>query len=610
MAGANSEIRITDLDFDTIKQNLKTYLKSQNILNDYNYEGSALATLIDLLAYNTQYNAYYLNMVANEMFLDTAIQRASVISHAKLLGYTPQSFTAPTAKVNITFNNVQENSLTLPKFTNFLSEAIDGVNYNFVTVDDSTVNTSNNSASFTNVELKQGIPTRITYTVDKTQNPKLMFRIPEVTVDTSTISVIVQKSVADNSTETFTLATNYLTINDESAVFFLQESTDGRYEIQFGDGILGKTLDNGNIVYISYIVTRGISSRGANNFTLTQSVSGYGNPTITPLQKASFGSNRETLDSIKFQAPKSFAAQNRAVTKDDYITIIQTNKFNIPVQSVSVWGGEENDPPKYGKIFVAVKPVGEYLLTDYQKQILVEDVIKPVSVVTVSPEIVDVDYVYLILTADVLYDPSKTTLTSAQIKTLVRNGVVTFSNQNLNTFNSVFILSDLITYVKSLNSSILAVDFDLYLQKRIIPVFNNSLDYTVKFGNVLERSLGEKALRISPSFSQYDSNVTFYENVFFEESEDYPGTLQTYYYKDETKNILTISDDTINAGTIDYTNGIVVLKNFAPTSLNSNDGLVRINAYPSKRIVSSTFDRIITLDELDPYSITVNVTAK
>lgn len=610
MAGANSEMLITELDFDTIKQNLKTYLKSQNVLNDYNYEGSALATLIDILAYNTQYNAYYLNMVANEMFLDTATQRASVVSHAKLLNYTPQSYTAPTAKVNIQFNNVMEGSLTLPKFTNFISEAVNSINYNFVTVDETTVNTSNNIALFSNVTLKQGIPARLTYVVDLSTNPKLFFSIPEITVDTSTISVVVQRSSIDNTSDTYTLATNHLTLEDTSKVFFLQESIDGKYEIQFGDGVLGKKLDNGNIVYISYIVTRGTSSRGANNFTITQSVSGYGNPTITPLQAASFGSNRESIDSIKFQAPKAYAAQGRAVTKNDYMTVIQQNKFNIPIQAVSVWGGEENNPPRYGQVLIAIKPQGAYNLTDYEKQVILEDVIKPISVVTVTPELVEVDYVYLILKSDILYDQNKTTLTAAQIKSLVRQGIITFCNANLNTFNSTFILSDLITYIKGLNASIVAVDFDLYLQKRLIPTFNKNLDYVINFGNQLEKGFGEKRVTITPSFSQYDAKVNFYPAVYFEESDTYHGTLQTYYFENGVKNMLVSSTSDTNAGIVDYTSGTITLKNFAPTALASTDGMMRINAFPAKRIVSSTYNRIITLDELDPYAITVTVTTK
>jgi hypothetical protein len=610
MAGANSNVQMVDLDFNTIKNNLKQFLQSQDTLKDYNYEGSALSTLLDVLAYNTQYNAYYLNMVANEMFLDTAIQRASVISHAKTLNYTPRSYIAPTAKINLVINNVTDSTLSLPKFTNFMSESIDGVNYNFVNTDEHTVTVVNSTATYNMLELKQGIPSNLTYQINYATNPSATFRIPEITVDTSTITVTVQESYTNTSSQTYTLATDYLALTDTSEVYFLQEGLDGTYEIYFGDDIIGKRLTEGNIIYISYLITQGTNSTGANNFVLMDTVGGFSNYSITPVSATTQGSEKETIESIKFQAPKSYAAQNRAVTKDDYITIIKQNRANIPVQSVSVWGGEENDPPKYGAIYAAVKPFGAFTLTDLQKQILINDVIKPVSVMTVTPEIVDVDYVYLIISCDILYDTKKTTLTAAQISTTVKQGIINFSAANLNTFNSTFIIGDLITFVKGLNSSIIAVDFDLYLQKRLVPRLNDASDYTINFGNPIEQALGNKQVTITPSFAQFDSGGILFDNVFFEESLEFPGTLRTYYFRNNVKNILTNSTATENAGTIDYKNGVIRLNNFTPSKINSNDGLLRINGLAESRIVSSTQSRIITLDELDPFAITVNVSFK
>jgi hypothetical protein len=277
-----------------------------------------------------------------------------------------------------------------------------------------------------------------------------------------------------------------------------------------------------------------------------------------------------------------------------------------------VWGGEEADPPKYGAIYAAVKPAGAYVLTDFQKQVLINDVIKPVSVMTVVPEIVDVDYVYLIMSADILYDTKKTTLTSSQINTLVKQGIITFANANLNTFNSTFVASDLTEYIKGLNSAIIAADIDVYLQKRLVPELNNSSDYTINFGNAIEQGLGKKRVTITPPFSQYDSAGVLIGDVFFEESSNplLAGTLQTYYYENNIKNILTNSTATSNAGTIDYTNGVVKLDNFVPNTINSNDGILRINASADSRIISSTYNRVITLDELDPLAITVNVRIK
>ena len=610
MAGANTNVQMTDLDFNSIKNNLKTFIQSQDTLKDYNYEGSALSTLLDVLSFNTQYNAYYLNMVANEMFLDSAIQRASVVSHAKSLDYTPRSYTAPTATINLNINSVTDNSLTLPKFTSFMSESIDGINYNFVTTDQKTVTVVGNTATYSNLVLKQGIPTSLTFQVNLTTNPATMFEIPEVLVDISTLDVVVQESFSNTSTTTYTQAIDYLSLDDTSTVYFLQENTKGSYELYFGDGVIGKKLTEGNIVRLSYLITQGSAAAGANNFVLMDPISGYSNHTLFPISSASQGSNRESIESIKFQAPKHYAAQKRAVTKEDYITIIQRNKFNIPVQSVSIWGGEENDPPKYGAIYAAIKPTGDYYLTDYQKQVLIDDVIKPISVMTVTPEIIDPDYVYLTLTSEILYDVKKTTLTAAQIEAVVKQGVIQFTNANLNTFNSTFVVGDLIAYIKTLNTAIVGVDFDVFLQKRIIPSLNKSLDYTIKFSNTIEQTLGAKQVQIIPSFSQYDSDGTLIENIYFEESLDFPGTLKTYYYLNGVKYILHNSNESDNAGTIDYINGTITLNNFVPNTINAADGVLRINATAASRIVSTAYNRILTLDEFDPVAITVNVTSK
>jgi hypothetical protein len=376
------------------------------------------------------------------------------------------------------------------------------------------------------------------------------------------------------------------------------------YEIYFGDGILGKKLVDGNIIRISYIVTQGTTAAGANNFVLMDSINGNSIYTIQPLQGATQGSDKETLDSIKFQAPKNYAAQNRAVTKNDYITLIKQNKFNVPVEAVSVWGGEENDPPEYGSVYAAVKPTGAYNLTEYQKQVLINDVLKPVSIMTVMPQIVNVDYLYLIINADVLYDPKKTTLTSAQIQTLVRQGIIYYASKTLNTFNSTFSAGGLIQYIQNIENSIIAVDFDLSMQKRLLPRLNNKLDYTIKFGNAIDRN---STLSVLPSYATYDAGGNLIPNVFFEESTTYPGTLRTYYYDNTVKYIATESTATDNAGTIDYTTGTVVLNDFTPSAINSNDGLLRINATPDVRIISSTYQRIVTLDEQDPLSILINV---
>lgn len=689
MAGNNSNIKVADLDFNTIKDNLKTFLQSQDVLKDYNYEGSALSTLLDILAYNTQYNAFYLNMVANEMFLDSAIQRASVISQAKSLGYTPKSAVAPKATINLKVNQVNESSLTIPKFTTFLSEAIDGVNYNFVTTDSYTVNTVNNNASFNNLVISQGIPTTIKFTVDLTGNPSSLFELPETNIDTTSLVVTVQQSSSNTSLEVFTLADNYLSLDNTSKVYFLQESRNGTYEIYFGDGILGKKLVDGNIITATYIITQGTSSAGANNFVLMNPISGYSNTSITGVFAATNGSEKESISSIKYQAPKTYSAQGRAVTKEDYITAIQQNKLGLSFDAVNVWGGEQNEPPVYGRVFVSMKPTGGYNLTQIEKQKLVSDVIRPISMMTVEPTIVDPDYTYLKLNVNVLYDPKKTTLTASQISSAVKNAILQYSNANLNTFNSTFSSTDLSIIIKNADSSIITNELGVQLQKKFFPVLGVNRNYKFYYGSGIKKSNFLSGISSSPSFKYVSDTYGTINDVYLEEfavntngvesisvinpgfSYQYPpivtitgdgsgatatceidssgaikkititnsgsgytsagvtftpvsndttgqgavgsvnlegkkGILRTYYFNPSSKKIIINN----NAGSIDYAEGVLSLTDFNPLNVNDPLGLLTLTVEPTTTIISSSYNRIITIDEFDSKSITVNVTAK
>ena len=522
MAGENSNIQITDLDFNTIKTNLKRYLQSQTTLQDYNYEGSALSTLLDILAYNTQYQAYYLNMVANEMFLDSALQRSSVVSHAKLLNYTPQSAAAPRAQIDLVMNNVTASSLTLPKFTSFLSEAIDGVSYRFVTLNSTTENTNlaNNTVTFNDLVIKQGEPVTLSFTYDSAANPTAIFELPDTNVDTTTISVVVQQSTSNTSSQVFTLVDDYLALNGTTKAFFLQEATNGFYQIYFGDGILGEALTDGNVVSVSYIITSGTAATDANNFVLMDTISGFSSSTITPVQAATQGAERESIESIKYTAPKSYAAQGRAVTKEDYIFLIQNNAGIFPIDAVNVWGGEENDPPVYGVVFVAIKPSGGYLLTPSQKSIIEEQIIKPISVLTVQPRIIDVDYNYLVINSNILYDSKLTTLTSSQLQAQTLTAIQGFATDTLNTFNSTFQLSTLISTVQSVSPSFITNDASITLQKRLVPSLTSSTTYTLKYGTSLKKDIFGKSISVTPTFQviDVDNNSVVRDSVYLEET--------------------------------------------------------------------------------------------
>jgi len=691
MAGANSNIQITDLDFNDIKTNLRNFLKSQNALKDYNFEGSALSVLLDILSYNTQYNAYYLNMVANEMFLDSAIQRESVVSLAKLLNYTPKSSIAPEATINVLVNQVTDASLTLPKNTPFLSENIDGVNYSFVTTDSSTVAVSGQQALFSNVTIKQGIVASISYEVDSTTNPTYTFSIPDENVDTTTLLVSVQQSVSNTTYEIFTKASDVLLLTGDSTVYFLQESVNGLYEINFGDGILGKKLVDGNIVNLSYLSTNGSAAAGANSFINMDAIGGFSNVAVTSVQPASFGQDKETIDSIKFQAPKSFSAQKRAVTKEDYITAIQQNTLGYSFDAVNVWGGQENDVPIYGQVFISLKPAGSYNLTQLQKQKLIQDVIRPISILTVSPTIVDPDYSYLQLTVNVLYDPTKTNLTASQIKTNVKTAILNLAASQLNTFNSTFNITNFNNVVNNVSPSIITNEISLQVQKKFFPILTVPTTYNLYYGTPLKRGMFQSGISTSPSlqFRDPDNLVSIIGGVQIEEVpsstggvesisiinpgfgyqssptieilgdgvgataeaviaatgslksinvtnkgsgytsaivkitpksndttgqlaaatvnlEGRYGTLRSFYNNNENVKIILNS----SVGTVDYNLGVITLENFNPYGVQNDLGQLTVSANPTTSIISSTYNRIITVDPFDPNSIIVNVNTK
>ena len=687
MASSNTNVQLTDLDFGSIKNNFIAYLQNQDAFKDYNFEGSSMSVLLDLLAYNTQYNAYYLNMVANEMFLDTALQRSSVVSQAKVLDYTPKSAIAPSAFIKFTGNGITSNTFTLPKFTNFLSEAINGTNYNFVTTDTVTVSTSGGTAVIDNLEIKQGLPASYRFTVDSATNPKYTFEIPDANIDTTSIQVIVQESVSNSFFEIYTPADDYLALNSQSKVYFLQESLSGNYELTFGNGVLGKKLSDGNLVIATYVSTQGTSASGANNFVLMDSVSHLGSYVINPIVKASKGGGKESIDSIKFQAPKSYAAQKRAVTKEDYISLIQKNKLGISFDAINVWGGEENDPPVYGRVFVALKPSGGYSLTQTQKQKLVSDVIRPISVLTVEPTIVEPDYTYIQITANVLYDPKKTTLTANGISTAVTTAINSFAQNTLNTFNSTFSVSDLIGVIQGSNQSIITNEVSIKLQKKIYPSLVDATTYKLYYNVPIKKGNFLSGISSSPAL-QYSNGSNVVDSVFLEEIpaatqgvesisvlnpgynyENTPivtiygdgtgataeavlnngsitainvtnagsnyttayavittatkadqgqlgaavvnlqgryGTLRLYRIDGVNGKVIVNS----NIGTVDYTNGIVTLTSFNPYQIDDPLGQFTVSVNPTTTIVSSSYNRIITVDPYDANAVIVNVTAK
>lgn len=516
-----NKLVVSDLDFDTIKVNLKNFLKSQSTFSDYDFEGSGMSALIDLLAYNTHYMGFYANMIANESFLDTASIRDAVVSHAKMLGYTPGSVRSAQANVNLLFTQANNaavaniTSLTIPRFTRFTSSAIDGVNYVFSNLEEITVTKANNALSFNNLVITEGTPVSYVFTHDELSNPLQEFELKDASIDTSTLEVIVQNSSVDLTQRTYILATDATTVNSSSYVYYLDESKSGRYKIYFGDNILGKKLVDGNRVIVSYLISRGPAANKANRFTLSQGIGGLTSGTVVTNTVAAGGAIAESIQKIKFTAPKAYVSNNRAVTKNDYIALIQRNYPSL--ESVNVWGGEENVPPVYGKVYIAAKPAGGYELTVTEKDFIIRNIIEPLSILTVTPEFVDVDYNYLNLLVNVNYDPTSTTKTPGQIATAVKNSIYSFGATNLNAFNSQFKLSRLMRDIDNIEPSIINNEVEIKIEKRLEPVLNNSRNYTINFYTELQRSTGRDRITSFPAYSAYDSEDIL-RDFYFEET--------------------------------------------------------------------------------------------
>lgn len=509
-------LNVTELDFDSIKTNLKNYLRQQTEFQDYDFEGSGLSVLLDILAYNTHYNAYYLNMIANESFMDSSVLRNSVVSHAKRVGYTPRSVSTPRAVVNVTVqtNNSTPGSLTIPRGYSFLSSQIDGNVYRFVTLESYTTTKTGNNFIFTNVPIYEGQFATYSYTNSYTNNPNQLFTIPDANVDTNTLKISVRQSASNNEVIVYNKATEVLNLSSTSTVYYLQEGKNGRYDVYFGDNIISKKIPDGGIVNLEYLITNGEIANRANNFLSTSAIGGFSTISINSIAAASGGSPRETVDAIKFAAPLSLLSQNRAVTKNDYIKLIQQKYPSF--EAVNVWGGEENDPPIYGKVFVSAKPKLGFELTDTEKDYVKNIILKPMSILTVTPEIVDIDYNYLKINSTVFYERNKSNLSDSELKTGLKTIIENYCTTNLNKFNSYFKYSGLESTIDNYNTAIVSNEIELFVAKKFRPTLNQSDSYTLDFGFELNRGTTSDNFYSSPDFTVVDEEGIS-RRCFFEE---------------------------------------------------------------------------------------------
>lgn len=587
-----SNLRIAELDFDQIKTNLKTFLQAQSEFTDYDFEGSGLSVLIDLLAYNTHYNAYLANMVVNEMFLDSAVKRASAVSLSKHLGYTPRSARGAMAVVDITVTDPAgtPSELTLNKYSSFTSTIGDSA-YTFLTTRDYTIVPVDNEYIFNDVELVEGRLAEFTYVV-VTPGPGEKYLIPNKDVDTSTLTVTVQESATDLTLTSYTLATDITLLDSTSEVYFLEENAQEKFEIYFGDGIIGKKLSTGNIVTLRFLISSGTGANTSSGITqsfVSSTSIGGGTTTVSTVSNSTGSVEKEDITSLKFYAPKFYTTQNRAVTKQDYTTLIQQNFTKA--SSINVWGGEENDPPAYGRVFISLLPSSGYTITEEDKAFISSTILADRSTLTISPIFVDPEILYVNLNVAIKYNTTLTTSTKATIENTATTAVRDYFANNLQKFNGKFYYSELVNNVVDTNSSIVSCIVTVNLQQRLTPTFNVINSATLKFNNRLHpATLQSSRFFINRSGT---STAVRLRDVPDANPSDYSGTGVLELYDVATG--VKIS----NNGTINYATGVVTISGLLPIGYpqGARDIRLTVEAQDSSLDLSTGKNQILELDD-------------
>ena len=593
-------LNVTELDFDNIKDNLKTFLSQQDQLTDYDFEGSTMSVLLDVLAYNTHYNAVYANVLANEMFLDSADLRNSIVSHAKHVGYTPRSATSPVAFLNVIVNNATGSTLVAARGTTFTT-SVDGTSYNYVVKDATTITPVDGVYTFSNLPVYEGTLVNNKFTVD-TANADQRFLIKNNLADTTTLKVTVQNSTSDSTTNTYTLASDLADVTSSSKVYYLEGAEDQQYEVKFGDGVLGAALSTGNIVTLSYIVTSAEASNGASSFNLSGSLGGFSDVTVTTATNSANGAQPETPDSIRFNAPRQYASQNRTVTPKDYQSKVKQIYTNA--QSVQVWGGEDNDTPVYGRVYISIKPVTGATLTEAKKTDIITQ-LKDFNVASITPVIQDPETTSLQLSVDVKYDAKSTVRTADSIKALVSSAITSYNSNNLGQFDSLFRHSKFIETINKVDTSILSNITTVKMHKSFTATTTSATTYSIKFNNAFYNPhSGHNAsgggILVSSGF-KINGDTT---NEYFLD-EDGAGNVRLYYLVGQTR---TYTNN--NIGTIDYTNGTITLNSLFVTEVSNVDGAtsttIRLTVIPNSVDVIPVRNQVLEIDETNT---TVSVSA-
>ena len=582
MSTNTSKISVTELDFDEIKSSLVTYLKSQSEFSDYNFEGSSLNVLMDILAYNTHMNSFMSNLSANEMFLDSSSIRQSTVSKAKEIGYTPRSVRASKALVNIAINNVISGvpQITMPAGTIFDTSH----KYVFCTKEEYTLlpnATIPTTYEVNNVELYDGNYVAFHYTVDLS-DPDQRFIIPSVDVDMSTLRVFVQPDINSTEIQEYLINDDLNRLKPDSKVFFTHETPEMQYEVTFGDGILGDDVINGNYITLTYIVASGKAEANyIDEFIPLVSIGGYGSYFVTTVEPAYGGDEKESLKDIKFLAPKMFQAQRRAVTIQDYETFLL---HDYPwIESINSWGGEDNNPPIYGKIFFAIKPKHTEFISTKLKNEIIQDLINNYNVVTIIPEILDPDYIYINVESHVFYNKSETTSDESLLKNNTKTTINNYFNNTTEKFKMDFKFSPMVTKIDDTDESFDSSLSTIVVHKRVYPITNLSETFDIKFNNALTPGTIESSYF---NISDTEEAGAYYK---VQVKDDSNGKM---ILKQVSTNVIFDND----IGTVNYTTGDVSITIF-PYSIPLDTLDIRIYAVPVQKNITSGYNQIILCDD-------------
>ena len=595
----NKKLRVTEFDFDDVKSNLKTFLKNQTEFTDYDFEGSGMSALLDVLAYNTHYLGYNMNMLANEMFLDSSVLRSSAVSHAKTLGYEPSSSTTATASVTVNLNTTSVTTATIPAGTKFSTKILDK-NYSFVTLDDVTASNIGTTIPYENIKIYEGSLITSRYIVD-TNDITQKFIINDPNVDTSTLRVKVQNSASDGTILVYTKTNDITQVSSSSQTFWLQEIDGGRFEVYFGDGVIGKKLEDGNIVLLTYVVSNKELGNGASTFTNTGAIATVSDITVTTIASSTGGAERESISSIKTNAPLDYASQGRAVTTEDYKVYVK--KLYANTESVQVWGGENGSfdsslgvvsTPEYGKVFISVKTTTGNNLTSSEKS-SIETQLGRYKVASITPVVVDPETIFLILVTKFKYNQNATTKTSEDLVNSVNTTLSNYNNNTLKKFNNVFRHSEITSLIDNSHTSILNNQTTVNLGKFITPTLNSKVGYNINFSNKLYNpynGYNDTKGGILASTGFFISGDATNEHFF---DDDGKGNLRLFYMVGSSRVYTNAT-----AGTVDYADGSVAVSSLNITSISKVDGTtstkIRVTVVPESKDIVPVRNQVLEID--------------